>query len=97
MSSLAPQLNLGGGISLIMVAMRHMDEMRAQQPQGPLSRETLWQGCFQEPMPQDLAAKSQRDFNSAMYEKLLGMFQARTDDPAAPFTGMLLLDRKSVV
>lgn len=91
MSSLAPQLNLGGGIALIMVAMRHMDEMRAQQPQGPLSRETLWQGCFQEPMPQDLAAKSQRDFNSAMYEKLLGMFQARTDDPAAPFTGMLLL------
>lgn len=91
MSSLAPQLNLGGGIPLIMVAMRHMDEMRAQQPQGPLSRETLWQGCFQEPMPQDLAAKSQRDFNSAMYEKLLGMFQARTEDPAAPFTGMLLL------
>ena len=91
MSSLAPQLNLGGGISLIMVAMRHMDEMRAQQPQGPLSRETLWQGCFQEPMPQDLAAKSQRDFNSAMYEKLLGMFRARTEDPAAPFTGMLLL------
>ena len=91
MSSLAPQLNLGGGIPLIMVAMRHMDEMRARQPQGPLSRETLWQGCFQEPMPQDLAAKSQRDFNSAMYEKLLGMFQARTDDPAAPFTGMLLL------
>ena len=91
MSSLAPQLNLGGGIALIMVAMRHMDEMRAQQPQGPLSRETLWQGCFQEPMPQDLAAKSQRDFNSAMYEKLLGMFRARTEDPAAPFTGMLLL------
>ena len=90
-ASLASQLNLGGGIALIMVAMRHMDEMRAQQPQGPLSRETLWQGCFQEPMPQDLAAKSQRDFNSAMYEKLLGMFQARTDDPAAPFTGMLLL------
>lgn len=91
MASLASQLNLGGGIALIMVAMQHMDEMRAQQPQGPLSRETLWQGCFQEPMPQDLAAKSQRDFNSAMYEKLLGMFQARTDDPAASFTGMLLL------
>lgn len=91
MASLASQLNLGGGIALIMVAMQHMDEMRAQQPQGPLSRETLWQGCFQEPMPQDLAAKSQRDFNSAMYEKLLGMFQARTEDPAAPFTGMLLL------
>lgn len=91
MASLASQLNLGGGIALIMVAMQHMDEMRAQQPQSPLSRETLWQGCFQEPMPQDLAAKSQRDFNSAMYEKLLGMFQARTDDPAASFTGMLLL------
>lgn len=91
MATLAPQLNVGGGIALIMVAMRHMDEMRAQQPQGPLSRETLWQGCFQEPMPQDLAAKSQRDFNSAMYEKLLGMFRARTEDPAAPFTGMLLL------
>ena len=91
MATLAPQLNVGGGIALIMVAMRHMDEMRARQPQGPLSRETLWQGCFQEPMPQDLAAKSQRDFNSAMYEKLLGMFRARTEDPAAPFTGMLLL------
>ncbi|MDY4806817.1 MAG: hypothetical protein SO257_03035, partial [Desulfovibrio sp.] len=31
-ASLASQLNLGGGIPLIMVAMRHMDEMRAQQP-----------------------------------------------------------------
>lgn len=91
MATLAPQLNVGGGIALIMVAMRHMDEMRARQPQGPLSRETLWQGCFQEPMPQDLAAKSQRDFNSAMYEKLLGMFRARSENPAAPFNGMLLL------
>ena len=81
---------MGGGIALIMVAMRHMDEMRARQPQGPLSRETLWQGCFQEPMPQDLAARSQRDFNSAMYEKLLGMFRARSENPAAPFNGMLL-------
>ena len=91
MSSLAPQLNVGGGIALIMVAMQRLPEIRTRQPQGPLSRETLWQGCFQEPMPQDLAAKSQRDFNSAMYEKLLGMFRARTEDPAAPFTGMLLL------
>lgn len=91
MATLAPQLNLGGGIALIMVAMQRLPEIRTRQPQGPLSRETLWQGCFQEPMPQDLAAKSQRDFNSAMYEKLLGMFRARTEDPAAPFTGMLLL------
>lgn len=91
MVTLAPQLNVGGGIALIMVAMRHMDEMRARQPQGPLSRETLWQGCFQEAMPQDLAARSQRDFNSAMYEKLLGMFRARSENPAAPFNGMLLL------
>ena len=91
MATLAPQLNVGGGIALIMVAMQRLPEIRTWQPQGPLSRETLWQGCFQEPMPQDLAAKSQRDFNSAMYEKLLGMFRARTEDPAAPFTGMLLL------
>ena len=91
MATLAPQLNVGGGIALIMVAMQRLPEIRTRQPQGPLSREPLWQGCFQEPMPQDLAAKSQRDFNSAMYEKLLGMFRARTEDPAAPFTGMLLL------
>lgn len=91
MATLAPQLNLGGGIALIMVAMRRLPEMRALQPQGTLSRETLWQGCFQEAMPQDLAAKSQRDFNSAMYDKLLAMFQARSEDPAAPFNGMLLL------
>lgn len=91
MATLAPQLNVGGGIALIMVAMQRLPEIRTRQPQGPLSRETLWQGCFQEPMPQDLAAKSQRDFNSAMYEKLLGMFRAHTEDPAAPFTGMLLL------
>lgn len=91
MATLAPQLNVGGGIALIMVAMQRLPEIRTRQPQGPLSRETLWQGCFQEPMPQNLAAKSQRDFNSAMYEKLLGMFRARTEDPAAPFTGMLLL------
>ena len=91
MATLAPQLNVGGGIALIMMAMQRLPEIRTRQPQGPLSRETLWQGCFQEPMPQDLAAKSQRDFNSAMYEKLLGMFRARTEDPAAPFTGMLLL------
>lgn len=91
MATLAPQLNVGGGIALIMVAMQRLSEIRTRQPQGPLSRDTLWQGCFREPMPQDLAARSQRDFNSAMYEKLLGMFRARTEDPAAPFTGMLLL------
>lgn len=91
MATLAPQLNEGGGIAVIMVAMQHLPEMRARQPQGPLSRETLWQGCFQEPMPQDLAAKSQRDFNSAMYEKLQDMFKARSEDPTVPFTGMLLL------
>lgn len=91
MATLAPQLNEGGGIAVIMVAMQRLPEMRARQPQGPLSRETLWQGCFQEPMPQDLADKSQRDFNSAMYEKLQALFQARSEDPTAPFTGMLLL------
>ena len=91
MTTLAPQLNEGGGIAVIMVAMQHLPEMRARQPQGTLSRETLWQGCFQEPMPQDLAAKSQRDFNSAMYEKLQDMFKARSEDPTVPFTGMLLL------
>lgn len=91
MATLAPQLNEGGGIAVIMVAMQHLPEMRARQPQGTLSRETLWQGCFQEPMPQDLAAKSQRDFNSAMYEKLQDMFKARSEDPTVPFTGMLLL------
>ena len=56
MATLAPQLNVGGGIALIMVAMQRLPEIRTRQPQGPLSRETLWQGCFQEPMPQDLAA-----------------------------------------
>lgn len=91
MATLAPQLNTGGGISIIMVAMQRLSEMRARQPQGPLSRETLWQGCFREPMPQDLAAKSQRDFNGAMYEKLQNMFKARSEDPTVPFTGMLLL------
>ncbi len=91
MATLAPQLNEGGGIAVIMVAMQHLPEMRARQPQGTLSRETLWQGCFQEPMPQDLAAKSQRDFNSAMYERLQDMFKARSEDPTVPFTGMLLL------
>ncbi len=91
MATLAPQLNEGGDIAVIMVAMQHLPEMRARQPQGTLSRETLWQGCFQEPMPQDLAAKSQRDFNSAMYEKLQDMFKARSEDPTVPFTGMLLL------
>lgn len=90
-ATLAPQLSAGGGIAVIMLAMQHLTEMRAQQPQGSLSRETLWQGCFQEPMPQDLSAKSQRDFNSAMQARLQGMFQAPPEDPMAPFAGMLLL------
>ena len=91
MATLATQLNQGGGIAVIMVAMQRLPEMRAIQPQGPLSRETLWQGCFHEPMPQDLAAKSQRDFNDAMYENIQSLFKARSEDPTAPFTGMLLL------
>ena len=91
MATLAPQLRRNGNIGLMMTVMQRLPEMRNQQPQGPLSRETLWQGCFHEAMPQNLADADQPGFNRAMSSKLQDMFMARTDDPAKAFNGMLLL------
>lgn len=91
MAMLASQLQVKGNLGLLMTAMQRLPEMRNQQPQGPLSRETLWQGCFHEAMPQNLADADQPDFNWAMSNKLQDMFMARSADPAKAFNGMLLL------
>ncbi len=91
MAILASQLQKKGNLGLIMTVMQRLPEMRNQQPQGPLSRETLWQGCFHEAMPQNLADADQPDFNWAMSNKLQDMFMERSADPAKAFNGMLLL------
>lgn len=91
MAMLASQLHKRGDLALIMMVMQRLPEMRNQQPQGPLSRETLWQGCFHEAMPQNLADADQPDFNWAMSNKIQDMFMERSTDPAKAFSGILLL------
>lgn len=66
--------------------------MRALQPDGPLTRETIWQGCFHESMPAERKYESLRDFNDAMFARLAAVFeQAKPGDPTAAMTGMTSL------
>ena len=83
--------NFGGGISLNVRVLEHLPEMRQMQPEGPLTRETLWQGCFGESLPAAQAAKSNRDFYSDMLFKLQNSFAAlKPNDPVmAGFNGMM--------
>ena len=80
----------GGGIALSVRVMEKLPETRQMQPEGPLSRETLWKGCFGESLPAAQAAKDDRSFYTAMMIKLENGFGAlKPNDPMAGFNGMM--------
>lgn len=81
-----------GGIAAGSLLVQRLGEMRAAQPEGPLSRATMWQGCFREAMPGNLKDVSCRDFADAMFGRLAAMFrEARPADPTADSVGMTTL------
>lgn len=81
-----------GGVAAGALAMQRLGEMRAAQPEGPLTRETIWQGCFHEPMPEDLKEATQRGFSDAMFGRLENLFKALDpDSPTIAATGMTTL------
>ena len=80
----------GGGIALSVRVMEKLPEMRQMQPEGPLSRETLWQGCFGESLPAAQAGKDDFHFYRDMLIKLENSFAAlKPGDPIAGFNGMM--------
>lgn len=89
---LTAQLARGGGIALNALAMQCLPVMRELQPEGLLTRETLWQGCFHEPMPENLRDAAPRQFNGAMFDRLVSQLQeAAPGDPMAAPNGMATL------
>jgi len=60
------------------------------QPEGPFSRETVWQGCFGEGLPAAQAGKDDFHFYRDMLIKLEDSFTAlKPNDPMAGFNGMM--------
>lgn len=92
MAMLTTQLAQGGGMAVNALAAQRLPAMREIQPEGLLRRETLWQGCFSEAMPEALKKLPLREFNSAMFDRLSRIFQeADPDNPAAAAIGMTTL------
>ena len=89
---LSNQIGKIGGMAAVALAAQRLDTLRELQPTGLFSRETLWQGCFNEPMPDKLHDASRRDFNHAVFDRLGSIFDdARPDSPTAAADGMTIL------
>ncbi|MBO4317739.1 MAG: hypothetical protein J5855_05645 [Mailhella sp.] len=65
-----------GYMPAYMAALENMPRIRALQPDGIPTRETIWQACFNEPLPDGFGGKSQHDFNNAVFDKLESFFKA---------------------
>ena len=80
------------GMAPLSLATQRLDAMRQQQPAGLLSRETLWQGCFNEPLPDTVKNSDQNGFTDAMFYRLNKDFQdLRPGDPVGPTMGLTVL------
>ena len=66
--TLIPQLN-SPLIAAHLTVLQNMEQIRTLQPEGIPTRETIWQACFNEPMPEELAAKKAQDFSNAIFDK----------------------------
>lgn len=89
LSMLSVQIANHGGIAAGALTAQRLGEMRNLQPDGLLSRETLWQGCFHEAMPDNLKDVDFRGFNDAVFDRLGAMFQqTRPDSPTVSSEGM---------
>ena len=83
---------IGGLMGMNMRFMEMLPEMRQAQPEGPLSRETVWKFCLGEDMPAQMAAEDQKDFNTALSNKLMEQFCAlKPGDPMAGYNGLMNL------
>ncbi|MBO4318001.1 MAG: hypothetical protein J5855_06985 [Mailhella sp.] len=65
-----------GYMPVYMAALENMPRIRALQPGGVPTRETIWQACFNEPLPEGIGGKSQRGFSNAVLDKLESFFEA---------------------
>ncbi|MBO4316937.1 MAG: hypothetical protein J5855_01475 [Mailhella sp.] len=89
--SLVYQLGEGSGPDF-MLCLQNMDAIRALQPEGIPTRETIWQACFGEPLPAGLSGVSQRDFKDHMYMKIDLLFNKATGaDPRKTANGITML------
>ena len=80
------------GMGPLSLAAQRLDAMRQQQPAGLLSRETLWQGCFNEPLPDTVKNRDQNGFTDAMFYRLKKDFEdLRPGDPVGPTMGLAVL------
>lgn len=80
------------GMGCVSLMAQRLGEMRALQPQGPLTRETVWQGCFGEALPSAERESDLEQFNRALFDRLSQVFsEAKPGDLTAPMTGMTSL------
>lgn len=92
LAMLAEHLALQGGLAMGALAAQRLGNMRASQPEGLLTHETIWQGCFREPLPADLRNAGKRAFCDAAFHRLASQFQqVRPEDPGAAAEGMTVL------
>lgn len=80
LAMLAEQLAIHGGMGMGALATQRLAEMRALQPEGLLTSETIWQGCFHEPLPDELKNVTCRKFCDAAFGRLAEMFQQMKPD-----------------
>ncbi|MBO4316938.1 MAG: hypothetical protein J5855_01480 [Mailhella sp.] len=74
-----------GFLAQYVLAMQKLPEIRALQPEGIPTNETIWQACFDEPLPANLAGKGVKVFKNAMNDRLNVMLEkaAGGDKPKA--------------
>jgi hypothetical protein len=58
----------GGGANAAF-ALPHLPQMRALQPQGAFTAETIWRASFNEPLPQALGGANDKEFAKAFGER----------------------------
>ncbi len=80
---LSAMLSESSGIGGSAVAVQRLDTMRTLQPEGLLTRNTIWQGCFNEPMPDELKTADQKHFGDMLFERLSRHFKEISPDTLA--------------
>ena len=92
LAMLSVQIANFGGIAAGALTSQRLGEMRNLQPDGLFSRETIWQGCFHEAMPEKLKDADFRGFNDAVFDRLSEVFQQeRPESGSVASEGMTTL------
>lgn len=92
LSMIGEQFGRIGGIAACSLAAQRLGVMRQIQPEGMLTRETIWQACFNEALPDELKECKNQEFNNGVFDRLARVFnEVRPNDPTASAEGMTLL------